>query len=70
MAKGIKTTLLIQDELYELLVEESKQKYGSLRRVSETLNDILRAHFAKRNDFFGISKPFDEPFVRDKADRV
>ncbi len=70
MARGIKATLVIQDELYAQLVEESKRTHGTFRKVSDTLNEILRAHFARRNDYFGISKPFDTPFMRDKKDRV
>ncbi|MDP2717813.1 MAG: hypothetical protein Q8P02_03655 [Candidatus Micrarchaeota archaeon] len=70
MVSSVKTTVIIQDELYGQLVEESREKHGSLRKVSETLNEILRNHFAKKNDYFGISKPFDTPFVRDKKDRI
>jgi len=37
-----KTTVLLDDELYRELVQESLEKYGSTRKLSRVLNEKLR----------------------------
>lgn len=66
----MKTTLLLEDDLYSQLVREAKDRHGSIRKLSQTVNDILRGHFLRKKDFFGITKePFDYSDYRDKKDR-
>ncbi len=69
MVKYVKTTVVLQPDLYHQLTDEAKNEYGSVRKMSEALNRILARHFLKKQELFGISKPFDTPFVRDKNDR-
>ncbi len=38
----MKTTFLVQDELYAMLASEAKEQYGSLRKLSETLTKYKR----------------------------
>lgn len=37
-----RTTVLIDDEVYEKLVQESVKKYGSTKAISKVLNERLR----------------------------
>lgn len=70
MVKLVKTTFVMQPELYAQLDEEAKRTYGTSRKLSALLNDIVASHFVRRKELFGISKPFDAPFFRDKKDRI
>ena len=65
----MKTTVIIKDDLRELLVNEAKEEYGSVRKVSELLNDIIAKHFAMKKNLFGSTKRFDVDDVRDESDR-
>lgn len=38
----VKTTVLIDEELYKKLVMQSIEKYGSTKNVSKLLNEILK----------------------------
>lgn len=70
MVKYLKTTVLLQPELYHQLADEAKSQYGSVRKMSEALNRILARHFLKKKDMFGSTKePFDYSGFRDKKDR-
>ena len=66
----MKTTVLIDDELYEMLSEEARNTYGSMRKMSSMLNEILSRHFARKKDMFGSTPRFDVSDLRDKKDRV
>jgi len=37
-----RTTILIDDEVYEELVKESLKRYGTVKAISKVLNDLLR----------------------------
>jgi len=37
-----RTTILLDDEIYEYLVSESIKKYGSSKRISQLVNELLR----------------------------
>ncbi len=65
----MKSTLLISDELYGFLARESKEKYGSARKISALLNEILRKYFSGRNDLYGSTKKFSLKGLRDERDR-
>jgi len=68
----MKTTLIIDDAMYALLREESRNELGSSRAVSAYLNKLLRSCFAKKktNELFGSTKRFDMRGYRDEEDRV
>ncbi len=66
----MKTTVLISDEMYTILAQEAREKYGNRRSLSSMLNDILKNYFSKKKDMFGSSKPFDTSNFRDKTDRL
>ncbi len=38
----MKTTVIIEDELYQKLVNEAVRIYGNTKNISKLLNDILR----------------------------
>ncbi len=65
----MKSTFLITDELHDFLLREAKAKYGSARKVSELLNEILRKHFSSKKDLFGSTKKFSLKGLRDERDR-
>ncbi|MEK6981819.1 MAG: hypothetical protein AABX38_02710 [Candidatus Micrarchaeota archaeon] len=65
----MKTTVLIKDELYSLLVREAKEEYGSMRKLSELVNVILAKHFSKKKNLFGSTKRFNLDDVREEKDR-
>ncbi|MCD6529230.1 hypothetical protein J7L06_02955 [Candidatus Bathyarchaeota archaeon] len=37
-----RTTILIDDDVYEDLVKESLKRYGTAKAISKVLNDLLR----------------------------
>lgn len=39
---GVKTTVMIDDELYRKLVNEAVKKYGNTKKISKLLNEILK----------------------------
>ena len=50
----VKTTVVIRDELYDALVQFSQTTMHSKRKVSVTLNSILRDFFGRRKDMYGV----------------
>ena len=42
MDELVKTTVILDDDLYEELVREALRRYGSTRRLSRLINEILR----------------------------
>jgi hypothetical protein len=41
----MKTSVVIEDELYRKLVNGAVKKYGNTKSISKLLNDILRKEF-------------------------
>ncbi len=37
-----RTTILLDDDIYELLVREAVKRYGSVKALSRVINEILR----------------------------
>ncbi|MGB9760332.1 MAG: hypothetical protein ACP5HX_11150 [Thermoproteota archaeon] len=37
-----RTTILLDEDLYEYLVKESVRKYGSSKKLSQVINELLR----------------------------
>jgi predicted CopG family antitoxin len=42
-----RTTLVLNDEVYQKLVRESMNRYGSARRLSKVVNDLIEDRAAK-----------------------
>jgi len=42
----VKTTIILDDDLYKALVKEALEKYGSTRKLSKLINEKLRAYTA------------------------
>ncbi len=45
----MRTTVILEDAVYQKLVEKSVKEKGSAKRMSETLNQILKEAFAHEN---------------------
>ena len=41
-----RTTVMLEEDIYEKLVEESLKRYGSTRALSKVLNELLRESFS------------------------
>jgi metal-responsive CopG/Arc/MetJ family transcriptional regulator len=37
-----RTTVMLEEDLYKKLVEESIRRYGSTRKISKVINELLR----------------------------
>ena len=49
-----RTTLLLEDKVYERLVEESLRRYGTVRAVSKVLNELLKESFKGREEIIRL----------------
>ncbi len=67
---SMKTTVIIEDRLYQKLVNQAVQKHGSAKSLSLTLNEILKERFAPTKSMFGALKPFPLTDLREKHDRA
>ncbi len=72
----MRTTITIDDEIYKKLVNESIEKYGNTKKLSEIINSLLREFLLstrqqKREDFSGMlgKRRFDLSDLRDESDR-
>ena len=45
-----RTTVILDDDVYERLVEESVRRHGSVRALSRVLNELLRERLGGRED--------------------
>jgi predicted CopG family antitoxin len=45
-----RTTLILDDDVYRKLVEESVKRYGTVRALSKVVNELLRERFSARED--------------------
>lgn len=43
----VKTTIILDDELYKRLVQEALEKYGSTKKLSQLINEKLKGEAAK-----------------------
>jgi len=60
-----KTTLLLREDVYQML----KEKAGN-KKISSLINEILIEYFAKRGSMFGTMKQVDVGDLRDHRDRL
>ncbi len=49
-----RTTVILEDDIYERLVKESIKRYGTTKAISRVLNEILRKSFKKQNDLIRL----------------
>jgi len=49
-----RTTIILDDEVYELLVMESVKKYGSTKAISKVVNDIVRERLRARRELLEL----------------
>lgn len=73
----MRTTIYIDEKLYERLVRESVQRFGSTKKLSTVINMFLKEFLKskkskEREDFHGIigELDFDLKDLRDENDRV
>ena len=66
----MKTTVLLEDKLYKKLVQESLQRHGTMKNISTTLNEVLKAKFAPTSSMFGKLQRFSLEGLREKRDRL
>ncbi len=45
-----RTTVLLDDDVYELLVKEAIKRYGSVRALSKVINEVLREGLSSAED--------------------
>ncbi len=52
MAK--RTTLVLDDKVYEMLVKESLKRYGTARNISKVVNDMVEEKKEKNGDIMSL----------------
>lgn len=68
---GMKTTILLDDELYPELVTAAAKRYGNAKSLSRLINDVLKSHFKpKKESMFGALPGISYDGARDKRDRI
>lgn len=60
-----KTTLLLRDDVYQML----KEKAGN-KKISNLVNEIIIEYFTKKSSMFGSMKHVDIRDLRDHGDRL
>ena len=60
-----KTTILLREDVYQIL----KEKAGA-KNVSNLINQIIIEHFAKERSMFGTMKKVETSDLRDHRDRA
>ncbi len=49
-----RTTVVFDDEVYEMLVLESIRRYGSTKGISKVLNELLKEKLGARNELLEL----------------
>ena len=49
-----RTTIQLDNDVYERLVKESLTRYGTVRAISKVLNELLRKSFRDKGDIFHL----------------
>ncbi|RLG88669.1 MAG: hypothetical protein DRO16_04900 [Thermoprotei archaeon] len=49
-----RTTVILDDDIYENLVRESIRRYGTTRAISKVLNEILRDSLSGRRELIRL----------------
>ncbi len=74
-----RTSVILDDDIYEKLVRESLKRYGTPRAISRVLNELLREHLSGRAELLRLihskkvarttAREFQE-FRRELSERV
>ena len=49
-----RTTVLLEDDVYEKLVKESIRRYGTTRALSKVLNELLRESLSAKHELLQL----------------
>lgn len=49
-----RTTILLDESIYEKLVKESLTKYGTARAISKVINELLKRKFESNRDILQL----------------
>ena len=49
-----RTTVILEDDVYKRLVQESIRRYGTARAISKVLNEILREELSARDELLQL----------------
>lgn len=49
-----RTTVLLDDDVYEMLVKKSIERYGTARALSKVLNEMLKATMSRKDDLIQL----------------
>jgi len=49
-----RTTVILEDDVYEKLVEESIRRYGTVKALSKVLNELLRESLSARRELLQL----------------
>ncbi len=63
----IRTTIILDDDIYEKLVEESIRRYGSVRAILRVVNELLRKSLVPEDELIKLvySEKLAEIDIRD-----
>jgi predicted CopG family antitoxin len=63
----IRTTIILDDDIYEKLVEESIRRYGSVRAILRVVNELLRKSLVSEDELIKLiySEKLAEIDIRD-----
>ncbi len=67
----LRTTVILRDELYRKLVNEAIERYGTTKKLSQLLNELLSKYFAGKDvpkSMFGSLEKMDLSDLRDKRE--
>ncbi|MGC9010167.1 MAG: hypothetical protein ACP5I7_06100 [Sulfolobales archaeon] len=49
-----RTTVILDDDIYERLVQESIKRYGNVRSLSRVINDLLRKSLSSEDELIKL----------------
>ncbi|HEW94048.1 hypothetical protein DRN84_01645 [Candidatus Geothermarchaeota archaeon] len=49
-----RTTIILDDDVYKMLVKESIERYGTAKAISRVINELLREKLSGREDIIQL----------------
>jgi predicted CopG family antitoxin len=49
-----RTTLILDDDVYKFLVEESIKRYGTTRALSRVVNELIKERISRKREFIKL----------------
>jgi len=49
-----RTTIILDDDVYKMLVKESIERYGTAKAISRVINELLREKLSGREDLIQL----------------